>query len=96
MTTEQLEKMAAGRERATKARHIREDEQLELFRRWLSDERKAWVRLQFTREVYEPNSPEVEEAYAEWWLAYADSPQLPPDSAFRRDRGEDATDSDAS
>lgn len=96
MTTTQVQKMREGRAKATKERHIREDEQLETFRRWLKDECESYARLQFAREVYEPSSPEVAEAYSEWWLQYADAPQVPPDSAFRRDRGELADDSDAS
>jgi len=91
-----IEAMAVARARATKARHEREDAQLETFKRWLRDERAAWQRLQFARDVYDPDSPEVDEAYSEWWLQYADAPQLPQDSAFKRSRGELAADSDAS
>ena len=91
-----IERMAVARVEATKKRHATEAAQLELFRRWLSDERKAYARLRAAREDYEPTSPEVQEAYAEWWMTYADSPQLPPDSAFQRDRGEVAGASDAS
>lgn len=82
--------MAAARARATEARHTAEDRQLRVWRGWLRDETQAYQELVTARGMFGATSDEADTAYRAWRRVVKRQPTRPPDSAFKRSRGEDS------
>lgn len=91
MTTAHKAKLRVAREAAAERRRRREDAELSEFREWLRLEASAFRAYRSAREMFGANDAETRGAYDEWRAAMSLVPQLPPDAAFARERGEDAT-----
>lgn len=88
MSSEQSERMRRGRERSAREREAREDAMLAEFTAWLSVDSSAFARYRECVEMFGADHPETIAARAAWHAAAAQIPQLPPDSAYRRARGD--------
>lgn len=88
MTAAQKTKMRKARERALKQRQRREESHVADFHTWLRLESEAYSHLRRQRAMHGDASQEAADADRAWLDVLSLKPTIPPDSAFRRVRGD--------